>query len=69
MQDDLIVYGWGNLQFLCIECHNAVHGRTDEGRRMAFDADGNLIGFEESDTPPHIGGKKSVLCTPGAAFL
>jgi len=56
VQDDLIVYGWGNLQFLCIECHNAVHGRTDEGRRMAFDADGNLIGFEESDTPPHIGG-------------
>ena len=56
VQDDLIVYGWGNLQFLCIECHNAVHGRTDAGRRMVFDDDGNLVGFTEGDRPPHIGG-------------
>ena len=51
VHDDLLVYGWDNLQLLCIECHNAVHGRADAGRRMAFDADGNLVGFEECRAP------------------
>ena len=51
IHDDLLVYGWDNLQFLCIECHNAVHGRTGTGRQMAFDEEGNLVGFKERDTP------------------
>ena len=24
--DDYIVYGWDNLQLLCLDCHNSVHG-------------------------------------------
>ena len=49
--DDNIAYGWDNLQLLCIECHNAVHGRTPS-RRMLFDADGNLVGFTEGAHSP-----------------
>lgn len=25
IQDDNLAYGWDNLMFLCIECHNAIH--------------------------------------------
>ena len=48
IHDDRIAYGWDNLMLLCIECHNAVHSRgRSTGRRMQFDADGNLVGFTE----------------------
>ncbi len=43
INDPRIAYGWDNLEFLCIECHNAVHSRHHTGRRCRFDADGNLI--------------------------
>jgi 5-methylcytosine-specific restriction endonuclease McrA len=42
--DPYITLCWDNLQALCIECHNKVHGNagvTQEG--LAFDADGGLI--------------------------
>ena len=52
IHDDLIAYGWDNLMFLCIECHNAVHGRSSSGRRMQWDDDGNLVGFVNVNTPP-----------------
>lgn len=48
--DDLMVYGWDNLQLLCTRCHRAVHGMAREGRAMQFDEDGNLIGA--GDMPP-----------------
>ena len=27
--DDSIAYGWDNLMFLCIECHNAIHAELE----------------------------------------
>ena len=44
--DDSVVYGWDNLELLCIYCHNAVHG-TGMGRECVFDDDGNPIGILE----------------------
>lgn len=29
IQDDNLAYGWDNLMFLCIECHNAIHAELD----------------------------------------
>ena len=26
---DAVAYGWDNLMFLCIECHNAIHAEID----------------------------------------
>lgn len=46
IDDDMIAYGWDNLMFLCIECHNAIHGRQT-GREMQWDDEGNLIGIKE----------------------
>lgn len=55
INDDYIAYGWSNLMFLCIECHNAVHGRQSR-RSMHFGADGQLVGFTETKdlTPPML---------------
>ena len=44
--DDNVVYGWDNLELLCIYCHNTVHG-AGLGRECVFDDDGNLIGILE----------------------
>ena len=53
IHDDAIAYGWDNLMFLCIECHNAIHARRSGGGRvMRFDADGQLIAVDEAPTPP-----------------
>ena len=46
--DDSTVYGWGNLELLCIYCHNAVHAAAHTsagGRECVFDDDGNPIGI------------------------
>lgn len=39
-----ITLAWSNLMYLCLECHNRIHGKKDE-RKMLFDDDGNLIGL------------------------
>lgn len=44
--DDNIVYGWDNLELLCIYCHNAVHS-SQLDRECEFDDDGNPIGIRE----------------------
>lgn len=46
INDPRIAYGWDNLQFLCIECHNQLHSKHHAGRRCQFDADGNLLYFK-----------------------
>ena len=46
--DDSTVYGWDNLELLCIYCHNAVHAAAHTsagGRECVFDDDGNPIGI------------------------
>ena len=45
VQDDNIVYGWNNLELLCIYCHNAVHAPQGTGRTCQFDENGNLVGI------------------------
>lgn len=46
IHDDMIAYNWDNLMFLCIECHNAIHGKKPL-RTMQWDDDGDLIGIYE----------------------
>ena len=49
INDVNITLNWDNLQALCLECHNSVHGiggTTVDG--VAFDENGDLI-----YTPPH----------------
>ena len=39
-----------NLQYLCLECHNKVHGivaKQEPTRRVMFDAQGNVIGVQD----------------------
>lgn len=43
IEDPKITLSWGNLQSLCIECHNKVHGNfetTAEG--LVFNSEGHL---------------------------
>lgn len=42
--DDNVVYGWDNLELLCIYCHNAVHDSHID-RECVFDEDGNPVGI------------------------
>ena len=42
VNDDSVVYGWNNLELLCIYCHNAVHA-SGLDRECLFDDDGNPI--------------------------
>ena len=42
VNDPNLAYGWDNLELLCIECHNTVHG-TDKPT-VIFDEEGNCIG-------------------------
>lgn len=44
VRDDNTVYGWSNLELLCIYCHNTVHGVSLD-RECLFDDDGNPIGI------------------------
>lgn len=56
MNDDLMVFGWDNLQLLCYECHMTVHGLHKAGRTMHWDETGNLVGFDETEQTPTSGG-------------
>ena len=42
VHDDNVVYGWVNLELLCIYCHNAVHSQGMD-RECRFDDEGNPI--------------------------
>lgn len=48
--DPNITLSWSNLMYLCLECHNAIHG-SDSGRKMIFDDDGNLINVIDRKPP------------------
>ncbi len=44
IHDPNITLSWENLQSLCIECHNKVHGNNQTiAEGLAFDMNGNLI--------------------------
>lgn len=42
MGDPEIMYGFDNLQAVCLACHNEIHGRMKNKRRWKF-VDGELI--------------------------
>ena len=44
VHDDSVVYGWDNLELLCIYCHNAVHSQGID-RECRVDDDGNPVGI------------------------
>lgn len=43
-----ITLSWDNLMYLCLECHNRIHGKQDE-RVALFDSNGNMIGFSDKE--------------------
>ena len=44
IQDDNLAYGWDNLMFLCIECHNAIHHEMDTySRHISLTSGGDLL--------------------------
>ena len=50
LRDPNLSYGFGNLEALCLDCHNKEHfGR---GRRYEIDANGKLIIDSETESPP-----------------
>ena len=38
-----IAFDWNNLELLCIECHNQIHGQQITKEGLTFDPNGNLI--------------------------
>lgn len=48
INDPNVSLAWSNLQYLCIECHNKIHG-TGEHRKIIFDNNGEVIGIQ---SPP-----------------
>jgi 5-methylcytosine-specific restriction endonuclease McrA len=55
--DPYITLGWDNLQYLCLNCHNSVHGDggvTRDG--LQFDAQGGLV-----RVPPGVRGGGRLL--------
>jgi 5-methylcytosine-specific restriction endonuclease McrA len=55
INDPNITLSWDNLQALCVECHNVVHGNsqvTQDGLR--FDANGNLIKAPGNKNPANF---------------
>ena len=45
-----ITLSWSNFMYLCLECHNAIHGK-EEGRQMVFDETGNLVNVIDRKPP------------------
>lgn len=51
IKDDYIAYGWGNLELLCIDCHNREHhSYEEEDRGCKFNSNGDLVGL----SPGHV---------------
>lgn len=70
IHDESIVYGWDNLELLCIDCHNTIHD-SHLDRECMFDEHGTPIGIHRHllsdchlDTP-HMPARKVDNRTPG----
>ena len=50
-----ITLSMDNLMYLCLECHNTIHGKQTENRKAVFDSHGNMIGLTEKsiESPPN----------------
>jgi len=46
---DDIALDWNNLELLCLDCHNAVHGQSPTKEGIGFDGEGNLIQDKKID--------------------
>ena len=49
--DPEITLAWSNLMYLCLECHNVIHGNEPQ-RVGVFDDSGNMIGLIDTGGPP-----------------
>ena len=38
-----LAYDWNNLELLCIECHNRIHGQQVTKDGFVFDGEGNFV--------------------------
>lgn len=56
-----ITLNWDNLQALCLDCHNIIHGRAVTRKGLKFDSYGNLI--KETKLKQEI---KVILGYPGS---
>ena len=50
LRDPNLLYGFGNLEALCLDCHNKEHFKRD--RRYEIDKNGKLIICQDGETPP-----------------
>ncbi len=47
-----IAFGHGNLEYLCLECHNREHGVfAPAEHRVEFDENGDVVGSKNFDPP------------------
>jgi 5-methylcytosine-specific restriction protein A len=53
INDQSVTLNFDNLQYLCTECHNIVHGKqdSDNDRKIMFNSKGQVIGI--IDKPPY----------------
>lgn len=42
------------LIFVCLDCHNRIHGSNGEQRTAVFDSDGNLVDLDTIDYSQYI---------------
>lgn len=42
IHDPAITLNWDNLQYLCLECHNQIHGGSSTVQGLEFDENGDL---------------------------
>lgn len=44
INDPYITLGWDNLLYVCLECHNSIHGNAEPVREgLRFDDHGDLV--------------------------
>lgn len=45
-----IALGWDNLMYLCLDCHNKIHGIQNsqrQGRHIVFDNNGDVVAVKD----------------------
>lgn len=48
ISDPEIALNFDNLEYVCLECHNRIHGVGTNKNRVCFDAEGNVFEIPEN---------------------